>query len=131
MNIIVGYPPNIEEVKKHFTTTSSTIYTYGNNIYNPSGAYLNKALVAHEETHSKQQERTGVEKWWDKYFADPQFRLDQEAEAYSNQLKVASKNLKDQKKIALFLFQIAKDLSSSLYGNIISFDEAMRKIKEY
>jgi hypothetical protein len=128
MLIVKEYPPNINEISKRFKITSSVIFAYGDTIYNPSGAKINKALIAHEETHSRQQEKIGVERWWDKYLSDYSFRLSQEVEAYGAQMKEARKGLRSYAKQQLMLSNIARDLSSELYGNVVSYSEAIKLI---
>ena len=131
MEIKKEYPPNIEEIKKHFNLRSDVIFTYGDTLYTPSGGYINKPLMLHEETHSRQQAEMGVDKWWKKYIEDVDFRLEQELEAYKNQINAFNKNNKKNRvKCVMFLNDIARDLSGGLYGNIISFEEAIIKLKE-
>lgn len=131
MEIIKGYPPNINDIMGKFRTTLDVVFTYGDILYNPSGAEIGKPLMAHEETHSRQQKFYGVDTWWKKYLEDQKFRLEQEVEAYANQHKQYCKNNKKIVSRIMFLNHLASDLSSSLYGNIISFEEAINLIKFY
>lgn len=100
-----------------------TIFTFGNKIYTKN--ILSESLMAHEETHVKQQVYPMW--WWIKYIISKRFRFDQELEAHINEYRatVGSRNERDIK-----LRQIAQRLCSSLYGNIVSFDEAYKLIKK-
>lgn len=129
MEIVSGFPPNINELKEHFDIGYTVVFTYGDILYNPGNGFINKALLAHEETHSRQQQEMGVEQWWRKYIDDQQFRIDQEVEAYHNQYLEYKKSNSYQKS-ELFVNNLARDLSSKLYGeNIIDFKTALNKIK--
>lgn len=127
MKIVIGYPPNHREIKKRFNLTQKgVIFTYGNFIFNPDNWDIPYHLLKHEATHARQQAAFGnVDEWWDKYMADDEFRLDMEIEAYYYQYQYFCKNKKDPMKRQIFLQKIAHDLSSSIYGNIISFEDAM------
>lgn len=46
-----------------------------------------QALIAHEETHCKQQAEFGWLKWWAKYLLSREFRLEMELEAYVVQIQ--------------------------------------------
>lgn len=122
MNIIVGFPPNIEKIRKSFTVNKGIVFTYGNTLYNPDNGKIDGALMVHEETHSRQQMKflTPAE-WWNKYLEDPSFRLSQELEAYQNQLIEYKKT---NKQWMPFLNTIADHLSSFRYGNITDFTTA-------
>lgn len=129
MQIKKELPPNHEAIKKVLKTTKYTIYCYGDIIYNPSGKNIMEDLMAHEEVHSKQQEPMGAENWWKLYIEDPKFRLDQEIEAYKAQVKYAKDNYQRwlRKKT---MEEIVIYLSSDLYGNLITKEEAKKIIYE-
>jgi len=101
----------------------TTTMVWGDTMYRANGNdNLQDHFLAHEQTHIRQQKNklNGII-WWIKYSFSKQFRLNQEIEAYRKQYKV----LGDPR----LLHQIATDLSGRLYGNIISYDEAVRSIK--
>lgn len=122
-----GYPPNIEDIKKVFPISKNVIFTYGDKIYNPGGNDIDIALMAHEQTHSIQQDND-VKGWWKKYLEDKEFRLSQELQAYQVQYRYYCKEVKDRNQRYRFLNRLAGDLSSEIYGNIISRSEAIRSI---
>ena len=119
--------PLFNKVKKIFSITDNTIFSYGDTIYTNND--LDYGLQVHEITHTFQQEKIGKDEWWKKYLRDKKFRLDQETEAYHNQYECYKRN--DLKKSEIMLNLMAKDLSSKLYGNIISLKEAVDVIQEY
>ena len=88
-------------------------------------------LVEHETHHVIQQTeyKGGYKKWWDRYFKDDKFRLEQEIECYRKQYKFIVRNCKDRNDIARYLNGFSSDLSGSLYGNLVSFPEAFKLIK--
>lgn len=128
MIIKKAYPPNIDAIAKVFgrNNLQHAVFTYGNTVYSPSGTKLPPHLVEHEHTHVEQQ--TDPEAWWSRYLADPQFRLEQELEAYRAQYKFIVNNLNRAERRRL-VKKISKDLASPLYGNIISSREAEELIK--
>jgi len=128
MEIVFDFPPNIEELRKHFTLKDTIVFTYGNKLHNPGRGNIDEHLMIHEKTHSRQQDIDPAG-WWEKYIKDPKFRVMQEVEAYRNQYKSFVKG-KDRNKIFLFLHGIAVDLSSGIYGNALSYEEAKQLIKQ-
>lgn len=123
-------PPNYEAIAKTLNPNENTVFTYGNTLYAPNitdDKQIEDHLWIHEETHEKQQ--INPQKWWNRYIAEPEFRMDQELEAYGNQYAfVCKKNLNAKIKKG-FLERIASDLCSSLYGNLLTQAEAESKIR--
>jgi len=127
MKIVHAFPPNIEAIREKCTPNEHTVFTYGNTLYNPGRWKIGRELMVHEEVHVKQQ-GNDPEGWWKKYLADPQFRLSQEIPAYRAQWKATLRGNEKDKLGMLRIF--ARDLSSEIYGNVISFEEAMTKIRQ-
>lgn len=102
------------------------IITYGDNVYCKNN--IGPDLIAHESVHVEQQKKFGVEAWWDKYIAEEKFRLEQEVEAYRAQYKFvcqfAGRVVRREAQR-----NIARELSSSTYGRIITYHEALEIIK--
>ena len=106
------------------------LVTYGDTYY--SKFETTPDLIAHESTHTRQQEAYGgPEKWWERYFGDPIFRLEQEVEAYRNQVKWLQDHTegmsRDERRWRIK--HCAESLSSGMYGAIISYDKALALIK--
>lgn len=103
------------------------IFTYGDTVY--SKYPLDEFKVVHEGVHVVQQTSMGKEEWWDRYLKDVEFRLSQELEAYTAEVKYIKENVKDRNEKSRLIHRICKDISSAIYGNIISYQEASKLLK--
>ena len=129
-------PPNYLDIVKVFPNIKldTTLFCYGDTIYNPGGRTISPDLEIHEDTHRKQQGHA-PEVWWEQYLHDTTFRLNQEIEAYAKQYKFACKAIDEikggnrMKKWALTNMALA--LSSEMYGNIVSYSQAETAIRKY
>lgn len=126
------YPPNWDLIKIVFPKAegTKTIFCYGNTIYNPFDIKITPDLEAHEEVHVEQQ-GNDPDAWWTKYISDPQFRTEQEIEAYGVQLSFAKKNGVSGKLLYWLEDKLADALSGDVYGNLLTFGEAKSKIKNF
>jgi hypothetical protein len=122
-------PPMYERAKKEFGVDwdrDRVIFTYGDTAYCKDGG-MSPDLVVHEKVHMKQQLEIGKDIWWDKYFADPNFRLEQELEAYGAQVEFIKKFTSKKKvipKLDWILHSIVK-----FYGNMITLEDAKLKLR--
>lgn len=129
MKIVNEFPPNYERIKQTFEIEGhKPIFAWGNILYNPHNAEITEDLRVHEETHEQQQKSLGAEIWWDMYLTDPAFRLRQEVQAYQNQYKFVCEHLNREYR-RQFLKNFAKALSSGLYGNLLTKEQAEEVIK--
>lgn len=103
------------------------IITYGEGVYckHPLPDYK----IAHEQVHVEQQLAIGADKWWNKYIADKEFRLAQEIEAYQVEFNFIKTHMAGSSERDEIIDRIYRALSSSIYGNIISYEEAKQIIK--
>ena len=115
--------PLLEIYNKVFDITDKTVFAYDDTVY--TNYKLTPDLLIHEETHLKQQEKHGLEEWVYNYFVSISFRLEMEVEAYRKQLS----SIKDRNERTKIRIESAKNLSSSLYGNIINYEEAYALLK--
>jgi len=115
--------PLLGRYKSIFKITDDTIFAYDHVIY--SNNDLPRHLVIHELVHHEQQDHHGLDEWVDNYLNDEQFRLKMEVDAYTYQLK----SIDDRNHRAKVWMESAKNLSSDLYGNIISYKEAIKLLK--
>lgn len=132
MKIIRDYPPNIDRIREDYDLSGkNVVFTYGDELYNPSGVEIPRNLEIHEEVHTKQQGilKAGIEQWWDRYLEDEQFRLEQEVEAYKAQYEYVKNHGADRDTKREFLRHIAQDLSGPIYGHMVSFEQAKQLIK--
>ncbi len=130
MKIINDFPPNVEEIRKVFKFGKNTVFAYDDNIYNPSGIFIDPSLLEHEKTHLLQQQNCGVDRWWKRYLTERAFRASQEIPAYQNQYNELKKHIKDRNKLFRYVVELAKDLSGETYGNLMTFNEALEIIRE-
>jgi hypothetical protein len=103
------------------------IITYGDTIY--CKWKVKEPKLTHEKVHIKQQKEMGVDEWWDKYLSDEQFRLQQELEAYKAEIEWIKENVKGFVLKDKMISKIIMDISSDMYGGIISFNKAKNKLK--
>lgn len=90
---------------------------------------LTATKTVHEATHLRQQEEIGVMKWWDRYINEPDFRLSQELEAYLEEANFVREMFSDRNLRYRLIYDMARQLSSRMYGSIISFEEARKLLK--
>lgn len=130
MKVVNKLPPNFAKIDSFLPDSEKhqAVFAYGDTIYNPFGSILTADREAHETIHSIQQ-GNNPGKWWDKYLKDPDFRLKQELEAYRGQYKMVKKLVKDREMVHWLLTKCAESISSALYGNIITYQEAYKQIK--
>jgi hypothetical protein len=100
------------------------IITYGDTIY--CKRKLQEPKISHEEVHVRQQKEYGVEEWWNRYFEDEKFRLEQELEAYQAEVDYIRQHIWNIPMRNAMFDKIAMDLSSSMYGNIVTYREVFK-----
>lgn len=112
--------PHIERYKKVFHVTPYTIFAYDDTIY--TDYPLPRHLEIHEQRHLVRQQKIGVDLWVDKYLTDKDFRLNEEVISYKEQCN----SIKDRNQRDKLRKMCAIDLSSALYGGIISDEDAYK-----
>jgi len=134
--VVHDFPPNVEKIATvlgYAMSTHGVVFAYDGKIYFPQGAdgetILPEDIFVHEAVHHRQQDEFGnVEAWWDEYLADIRFRLDQELEAYRAQLAyIDEHHNRDSRR--WYEKELAKQLSSSRYGNILSQKKALKALR--
>lgn len=130
MKIVSGTPPNFGKIVAAFPDANieGTIFTYGDTVYVKGGGDIPSSIKAHEAIHIQQQLKMGVEVWWDRYLVDSRFRLDQELPAHRAEYACYCNLKRDRNMRSRALTTIAQRLSSPLYGQVISYTEARRRI---
>jgi len=124
--IINERPPNFEQIRTAFPDADKpgVIFAFGD-IYNPSGAPIPPALIAHEEVHITRQKAlgphagsvtqwSGPELWWQKYIEDTEFRYHEELLAHAAEFKAQRYN--DRNASARLLTATALRLVAPLYN---------------
>lgn len=102
------------------------IIAYGENIH--CKYKVSRHKYVHEKVHCKQQLKYGIDRWWGKYIKDKKFRLEQELEAYRKEKDYIESNIRDINLKKEMMDSILNDISSSIYGDIISYEEAKQLI---
>lgn len=134
MRIVDSNPPDwiMQGCLNQFRLSpGATVWTYGDTIYAPGRTSLSDDIIAHESQHEIQQREYegGKDAWWREFLANPRFRLEQEAEAYGAQYRFFCERVKDRNRRALFLMQIAGQLSGPLYQVAVSTTQARQMIE--
>lgn len=133
MQIINEKPPNYDKIVAAFPAVADmpyVLFAYGSKIYNPSGKDIPSYKMAHEQVHGAQQlEVNDPEWWWDMYIQMKGFRLQEETPAYRIDYAAFCEEYHDRNERAKYLEVLASELSSELYGNIITKAEAKKLIK--
>lgn len=125
MRVVTGRPPIYDDVVRVIgRPPAGALFTWGDTIYHdppPKGFRhaLGPDIVEHERTHSRQQAAMGAGVWWARYLESPEFRLEQEVEAYQVQFAVVSR-MGGREGRRLVLRRLAKDLSGPMYGRLCS-----------
>jgi len=127
--IKITYPPNYKKIEANFHIgESKPLFSYAPYIYNPFDIFIDPTLYLHEMIHIKQQGDNPSE-WWDRYILDKDFRLQQELEANQKQIKLFNEVVKDRNERYRFMTQIAKNMSSILYGNMVEYNQAIKLLQ--
>lgn len=132
MKVEIGLPPNIEAIYAAFPDAKggSILYAWGQTIYNPKGVHIPTHLLAHEAVHGMRQvAKEGIEGWWAKYIADPEFRYVEELAAHKVEFAVMAEQIRDRNARAKVLHHVAMKLASPLYGKMRSTAQAVKDIQ--
>lgn len=115
--------PLLEEYRKHFKLTDRTIIAYDNCVY--CNYQLSADLWVHELKHIERQNKLGVDSWVKLYLTNDKFRRTEEEVAYLAQLRsISDKGLRRAVRL-----ESAKTLSSALYGNLCTYQQAFNSLK--
>jgi hypothetical protein len=125
MKVLHGFPPNWKQIQAAFKVRGKQVaICYGNTIYLPVLWKLPPEILVHEGVHQDQQERFGsVERWWERYIAEREFRLEQELPAHQAEYR----SLVARGRLGR-LEGIAQRLASPLYGSLIDIKQARKLI---
>lgn len=131
MDIVKAYPPNYNDICAVLPVRGKpgVIFTYGDTIYNPQGIDILPHIRAHEAVH-KMQQGDDPAGWWERYLADPQFRFDMEWPAHVTEYRAYVTDYPNRSARRRALATIAKRIASPLYGRVISFPAAKKRLQE-
>lgn len=105
---------------------NGVIIAFGGKIHSKDDIMPQK--VVHEKIHLDRQKEMGDDVWWTLYIDNEIFRLEEESIAYRAEAKFIKNYINNREVRFQMLREIAHAFSSSLYGNIVTIDEAMRII---
>ena len=129
LKILNEQPPILDKLlKAGLKPQKTTVFAYGDTLYNPSGVEIPPDILIHEEVHIRQQ-KDNKDDCLEKYLNDKEYRLKVEVEAFREQYKFVCEMLKDRNDRAKCLHSLAQELSGSVYGKIINYSEAINKLK--
>lgn len=111
-------PANWDYLVKQFPNIKweNIVVTYGGVIH--SKHPLPPDVLAHEMVHVEQQQGIDKDEYVERFISDKNFRYEMELKAYQVQLRYWAEKL-------------ANDLSGSIYGNIVSYEQAIKDIYVY
>jgi len=133
MEIVIAPPPIFDKIVAVFPSAANkgVIFTWGNTIFNPSGIHVNENLYAHETVHRDHQAKgESVEKWWERYLDDVEFRLTEELPAHQLEYKTFCGRNKDRNHRVNYLHAVANRLASPLYGNVMTKQAAIKALMQ-
>lgn len=132
MELVRERPPLFDEIDAAFNVKGAPIlFAWGAVIYAPSGIVdVGRHMQAHEEVHGMRQLAYpgGVEAWWRRYIADPEFRLAEEIVAHVAEYRSRCKDGGGRNERRRCLSITAARLAAPLYGSLISVQDAKRAI---
>lgn len=84
-------------------------------------------LLSHEAVHVKQQDGN-PDAWWERYFVDVEWRVEQELAAYREQYRTFKILRTDRNERARYAVGLAGFMAGPLYGKVIDFSRAFKII---
>ena len=123
--------PYLQEFSK-FPIDENTVFclrraAYADEVYFVDTIYADKELpqdiLEHEMCHLKRM-GNNPDEWIERYLADDKFRLEEEILAFIAQIK----SIKNRELRNIVRQEAATNLSSKLYGEIITYAEALKKL---
>lgn len=125
------FPPNYRAIVRAFPQIrgQKIIFAWGDRIYNPGRITIGPELLAHEAAHAERQRDMGVEAWWDRYLAEPAWRLNEEVIGHRAEFLAAAAHM-NRRNAERTLVAIAERLAGPLYGHAVDLSTAERLILE-
>lgn len=129
IHISTTKPPVWDTLTELYSVSwENTAVAYGDTIH--AKYKLPPEVIEHERVHLEQQGHTkqGAAFWWERYLADEVFRYEQELQAYRAEYRYIKVHAKDRNKPAREAHRLAKQLSGTMYGGIVTYSEALEAI---
>jgi hypothetical protein len=130
MAILLETPPIYARILDAFPLAKKrgVIFSWGENIYNPSGVDIPDHLIIHERLHSRRQ-NGDPRGWWDKYLEDSEFRLNEEILAHIAELSYVKDHAPSRELRRGAAGAVALRLRNPLYGWKMTKKEARAHLK--
>ena len=132
MKIIRELPPNYSDILKVFPIAGNPeiLFAFGDVIYTASQKEIPHFLLRHEEVHGMRQliREGGIEDWWDAYLRDVKFRYVEELVAHRVEYEARIEGAANRQHRRMALKEVARRLSSPLYGGMKSAANAKKDI---
>lgn len=125
MKLLNTQPPIYHKLHEQFGVEwdKGIIIAYYPNVY--CAKQIPDAKLIHEQLHLERQREMGVSLWWELYLSSASFRLEEEILAYKQEVQFLKDNFSRNERRFL-LDKIYTDLSSYIYGSLVTYDEAKR-----
>lgn len=122
-------PPIINELMGRFNLKGKrVIFSWGDIVYNPTRMYVSPSLIAHEAVHGERQLDFGIDAWWRRYLEHRDFRIAEEVLAHRVEYQHLIHNATSRSQRRGALKQVAKRLSSQLYGSTVTMAVARKQV---
>lgn len=132
MIVVFSKPPLFDEIKAAFPHADDpgVMFCWGDRICipRPNAPDVSPWLRDHEFVHSQQQGNDPAG-WWRWYIADKIFRFAEELPAHQAEYRSYCRLKPSGAEQRFAVHEIAKRLSSALYGNMIPYERARALIK--
>lgn len=133
LEIVYAPPPQeiYEACDKRFKIRGrrGVMYCVGAKLFNPDHVFVDPLLMAHEQVHCDRQLASGdIVSWWLQYLDDKEFRFDEELLAHREEWRLIKETVPSRQQRRKSLAFITGRLSGSLYGNLVTREQAKRLI---
>lgn len=118
MSIKIELPPNFGRIHDAFPGADKhgVLFAYGEHIYNPSGVFIPREIMAHELRHCARQWQHDPEAWWEKYITDDEFRYGEELLAHVEEYVTVARGTRDRNQQVRLVMRTAARLVAPLYN---------------
>lgn len=121
-------PPVYDQCVELFGISwNNTVFAYGDTIHCKSIDKLTDHLIEHEMVHLKQQ-GGNPQVWWERYFVEGNFRLEQEIQAYQREYRYLRGKSFNKEELHKLVRMWAINLSGGFYGDLTTYKEAYNLI---
>jgi hypothetical protein len=125
VQIVIGRPPNYDEIKAKFNLVPGVVFAYAPSIYNPDAVVLQLHITEHEKFHISRQ-GSDPAAWWRRYIDDESFRLYEEVLAHQVEIEAYVVTHQENRNPRDYWEKVcAQRLCSKVYGRMIGYHGAL------